>query len=62
MPVVGGVSSLRVLNSGSKMVDFVNPSWQVNVKTKTVKIVQKYSGNQPVPDDGSTSKFFATGN
>jgi hypothetical protein len=49
---------VRVLNSGSKSVDFVNPSWQVNVKTKTVKIVQKYSGNVPVADDGSTSKFF----
>ena len=53
---------IRVLNSGSTLIDFVNPGWQVNLGTKTVRVEQKYSGNTPVADDGSTSKLFTIAN
>jgi len=53
---------VRILNSGSPSVGFVNPCWDVNLKAKTVKIQQKYRVDIPVPDDGSTSRYFETSN
>lgn len=51
---------VRVLQGEVSRENFVIPCWEVNVKTKTVKILQLYKGDIPVPDDGSTSRYFDT--
>ena len=53
---------VRILHSGSPSINYVIPCWDVDLKTKTVKNQQKYKGDIPVPDDGSTSKYFKTSN
>jgi hypothetical protein len=51
---------VRVLGTEAGPPDYVIPCWTVNVREKTVKIAQKYSGDVPAPDDGSTSRYFKT--